>query len=196
MSIKVSELSQAKKVLSNEYTSVREYIEKTPRPIRPEVVDLFPALEKTILDRRRVCRTLQSGKSYRFRILVAVGCKVQGIIGLGVAKGKTMPQAIDKAQREAKKNLICLKKISEGEQLTRFGPTRQAFAKMGATGVTITPLPDGESVTSSKFGKDYCRVAGITNIRISTCNKGRYKRGKVASRLNYYTALHAALKLS
>jgi len=187
------QLVEAKKIKDKTYTTLRQFIAGCETKIYPQHVDLFPALKREVLDVRKVCRTLKSGKTFRYRVVGAIGCRDTGLIGLGVAKGSTVGAASEKAMREAKKNMVIIPHITVGPK-RYFGPTRTAMSKMGATGVVVTPLADGASITSSKFGKRYCRLAGITNLCIQTANKGRAKKGKVASRVNYFTALHDALR--
>ena len=61
--------------------------------------------DSNLLDLTRVMRMTAGGRRFRFRAGVVVGDK-KGTVGFGVAKGADVAQAIEKATRIAKKNLI------------------------------------------------------------------------------------------
>ena len=61
--------------------------------------------ETKLLDLARVTRVTGGGKRMSFRAVVVAGDK-KGKIGIGIDKGKDVSQAIDKATRRAKKDLL------------------------------------------------------------------------------------------
>ncbi len=58
-----------------------------------------------VLDMRRVTRVVAGGKRFRFRCTIVLGDE-KGRVGIGVAKGLDVQQAIAKAKADAKKNMI------------------------------------------------------------------------------------------
>ena len=64
-------------------------------------------LEHQVLDLTRTSRMTAGGRRFRFRTVVVMGDR-QGRVGVGVAKGKDVPQSIEKAQKQAEKNLISI----------------------------------------------------------------------------------------
>jgi len=62
-------------------------------------------LEEAVLDLRRVTRVMAGGKRMRFRATMVVG-DLKGKVGVGVAKGLDVEQAITKARSKAQKNMI------------------------------------------------------------------------------------------
>lgn len=173
---------------------------------QPEIADLlFPDLQSVTLVTDRVCHTLRAGKIYRYRVTAAVGNK-KGVIGLGVGKHKFKDKAFLKAVNQAKKNLLYLKssdytmdfsdhrqivsaKIPEENESSYYGPNKVTQAKLGRTIIEVAPLISN-SITASKWGLVYCKLAGFTRIRIRAVSKD-----SVASRMNYYKTLHQAIKL-
>ncbi|HEX4104314.1 MAG TPA: 30S ribosomal protein S5 [Candidatus Paceibacterota bacterium] len=61
--------------------------------------------KERVLDMRRVTRVTAGGKRFRFRCTIVLGDE-RGRVGIGVAKGLDVQQAIGKAKADAKKNMI------------------------------------------------------------------------------------------
>ena len=61
--------------------------------------------KERVLDMRRVTRVVAGGKRFRFRATVIVGDE-KGRIGVGIAKGLNIQQAVGKANLDAKKKMI------------------------------------------------------------------------------------------
>src|SRR5271156_1840437 len=75
----------------------------TRRPDRgPKIKEEF---KERVLDMRRVTRVVAGGKRFRFRCTIVLGDE-KGRVGIGVAKGLDVQQAIAKAKADAKKNMI------------------------------------------------------------------------------------------
>ena len=77
----------------------KERFPKTNKEIKKDEFD------SRLLDLARVTRVTGGGKRLSFRAAVIVGNK-KGKIGIGVSKGVDVAQAVEKATRKAKKNLI------------------------------------------------------------------------------------------
>src|SRR5260370_24941352 len=75
-----------------------------PRGQRPQEKSEFK--EKT-LDMRRVTRVVAGGKRFRFRCTIVLGDE-RGRVGIGVAKGVDVQQAVAKAKADAKKNILAV----------------------------------------------------------------------------------------
>lgn len=183
-------LRQGRYITEGRYKDLREYILRCKR-IYPEHVDMFKIRLKTlVLARDRVVKTLTRGKFARYRVVCAVGSP--GMIGIGVGKSETVDVAKIAAIKDAKKNLIAI----PGTEQEGYFPRRAGVAKRGATRVEIRPLDSGQSITASKNGKLYARLCKLSRVVITTGNKGRLYKGKVRSKLNYFTALHGALRVA
>ena len=61
--------------------------------------------KEKVLDLRRVTRVVAGGKRFSFRATVVIGDE-KGRVGVGIAKGLDVAQAVDKAKTNAKKRLI------------------------------------------------------------------------------------------
>jgi len=61
--------------------------------------------DQAVVDVARVTRVVAGGRRFRFRATVVIGDK-KGKVGVGVAKGADVADAVEKAVSKAKKNLI------------------------------------------------------------------------------------------
>ena len=112
--------------------------------------------ETKLLDLARVTRVAAGGKRFRFRALVAVGDR-NGKVGVGIAKGKDTAQAIEKATRKAKKNLIEVPIINDTIPY-------QVEAKFGPARVLLRPQRRGRGLVAGGTVRVICDLAGIKNI--------------------------------
>lgn len=113
-------------------------------------------LESKLLDLARVTRVTAGGKRLRFRAVVIMGNK-QGKVGVGVSKGLDVAQAIEKATRLAKKNLIEVPMIKDTIP-------HEVYAKFGAAEVVLKPQRKGRGLVAGGVVRAICTLAGIRNI--------------------------------
>jgi len=137
---------------------------KQLRQIVPEKKDEF---ESQLLDLARVVRVTCGGKRLRFRAVVAIGDK-KGSVGIGIAKGKDVSQAIEKATRVAKKKIIIVP-IFEGTI------SHQIEAKFGPAKVLLKPQRKGRGLVAGGAVRVICNLAGIKNISSKLLSKSRNK---------------------
>ena len=113
--------------------------------------------ESKLLDLTRVTRVTAGGKQLRFRAIIVVGDR-KGKIGLGVSKGLDVSQAIEKATRTAKKNLILVPINKEGTI------DHEVEAKFGPSVILIKPQRKGKGLVAGGTVRTLCQLAGIQNI--------------------------------
>jgi len=116
----------------------------------------IPEFETKLLDLARVVRVTGGGKHLRFRALIVAGNKM-GKVGVGVAKGLDVSQAIEKATRLAKKNLIEVPIINDTIP-------HEVSAKFGAAKVLLRPQRKGRGLVAGGTVRVICTLAGIKNI--------------------------------
>ena len=112
--------------------------------------------ESKLLDLARVTRVTGGGKRMSFRAVVVAGDK-KGKIGIGIDKGKDVSQAIEKATRRAKKNLVSVV-ITEGTI------SYQVEAKAGPARILLKPQKKGRGLVAGGAVRTICELAGIKNI--------------------------------
>jgi len=114
------------------------------------------AFETKVLEIKRVTRVTAGGKQLRFRAVVVIGNK-NGKVGVGVAKGKDVAQAVEKATLKAKKNIIEVPIINDTVP-------HEVFAKAGAAKVLLRPQKQGRGLVAGGTVRVICQLAGIKNI--------------------------------
>ena len=112
--------------------------------------------ESKLLDLARVTRVTGGGKRMSFRAVVVAGDK-KGKIGIGIDKGKDVSQAIEKATRRAKKNLVSVV-IKDGTI------PYQVEAKAGPARIMLKPQKKGRGLVAGGAVRTICDLAGIKNI--------------------------------
>jgi len=112
--------------------------------------------ESKLLDLARVVRVAAGGRRFRFRAVVVTGNK-EGKVGVGVAKGVDVAQAVEKATRLSKKNLIAVPIVEDTiphEIQAKFGPAK----------VLLKPQRKGRGLVAGGTVRIICTLAGIKNI--------------------------------
>jgi small subunit ribosomal protein S5 len=112
--------------------------------------------ETKMLDLARVTRVTGGGKRMSFRAVVIAGDK-KGKVGIGVDKGKDVSQAIEKATRRAKKNLISVV-IVDGTI------PHESEAKAGPARIMLRPQKKGRGLVAGGAVRMICDLAGIKNV--------------------------------
>lgn len=135
--------------------------------------------ESKLLDLTRVARMTAGGRRFRFRAGVVIGDKL-GRVGFGIVKGVDVSQAVDKATRMAKKNLIEVPIINETIP-------HQTEAKYGAAKILLKPQRKGRGLVAGGTVRIICTLAGIKNISSKVI-------GKTGNKINNARATILALK--
>ena len=123
--------------------------------------------ESKLLDLARVTRVTAGGKQLRFRAVVVVGNK-KGKVGVGIDKGKDVAQAVEKATRLAKLNVIEIPFI--GETIPH-----EVEAKFGSSRVLLRPQIKGRGLVAGGVVRVICNSAGIKNISSKLLSRSRNK---------------------
>ena len=110
--------------------------------------------KEKVLDIRRVTRVVAGGKRFRFRITVIIGDE-KGRVGVGVAKGLDVQNAIEKAKTAAKKNILVVN-LKDGRTIPH-----EVFAKYSAARVLIKPAAAGRGLRAGGAVRSVLALAGI-----------------------------------
>ncbi len=110
--------------------------------------------KEKVLDLRRVTRVVAGGKRFRFRATVVLGDE-KGRIGVGIAKGLDVQQAVTKGKTDAKKNII---KIDLKDQRTI---AHEVLAKFSAAKVLIKPAAPGHGLRAGGAVRSVLSLAGV-----------------------------------
>ena len=114
-------------------------------------------LTETIVNIRRVAKTVKGGRNMRFSVTVVVG-DGNGHVGVGLGKSQEIPEAVRKATEDAKKNLISVPTV--GTTI----PHRQ-LGVFGAGRVLLMPAAQGTGVIAGSSVRTVLEAAGIKDVR-------------------------------
>lgn len=123
--------------------------------------------DSKLLSLDRVTRVTAGGKKLRFRACMILGNK-RGKIGLGVAKGKDVSQAMEKAERKAKKNMIEIPFIEDSIP-------HEIQAKFEASVILLRPQKKGKGIIAGGPVRVICNLAGIKNISSKILSRSKNK---------------------
>lgn len=112
--------------------------------------------EQKILDIRRVTRVSSGGRRFSFAVSMAIGNK-KGKIGVGTGKAGDTSLAIEKAVKNAKKNMIEVKTTPD------MSIPHEVKAKYSSAQVIIMPTP-GRGIVAGSALRDLIELAGLKDI--------------------------------
>jgi len=108
-----------------------------------------------VLDLRRVTRVVTGGKRFRFRATVAIGDQ-KGRVGVGIAKGADVAQAVSKAKIKAKNNLIIV-------PIKNSTIPHEVEAKFSAARVLLRPAKPGHGLLAGGAVRSVLVLSGIVD---------------------------------
>ena len=113
-------------------------------------------LEETVVKVFRCAKVVKGGRRFSFAAMVAVGDR-SGRVGVGYAKAKEVPMAVDKAIKDARKSLHRV--VLNGQTLPH-----QIMGKYGATKITLVPASPGTGVIAGASARAVLELAGVHNV--------------------------------
>src|SRR5918911_1874259 len=112
--------------------------------------------EDKVIHINRCAKVVKGGRRFSFAAIVVVGDK-KGQVGVGLGKAGEVPEAIKKAGKQAKKNLM--KIPLEGNTIPH-----EIIGHFGASQVLMKPAPEGTGIIASSSVRAILEVAGVKNI--------------------------------
>ena len=133
-----------------------------------------PEFDHKTVSIRRVTRVTSGGRRFSFSVTLVAGNR-KGMVGVGQGKAGDTPLAIDKAMRDAKKNMITVRTTKE------MSIPHEVEAKYGSSYVMIKPAP-GRGILAGSAVRTVLELAGLTsvNAKILSGSKNRANIAKVA----------------
>lgn len=131
-----------------------------------------PEFDQKIIDIRRVTRVVSGGRRFSFSVALAAGDK-KGAVGLGLGKAGDTSLAINKALRNAKKNMI---KVS----LTKtMSIPHEIEGKFASSSVKLMPNK-GRGIVIGSVMHDIVKLAGIKDVtgKINSGSKNKLNNAK------------------
>jgi small subunit ribosomal protein S5 len=105
---------------------------------------------------RRVARVVAGGRRFSFSVAIIIGNK-KGKVGVGLGKAGDTTLAIDKAVRNAKKNMITVALTKDSSI------AHDVSSKYNASRVTLMPAP-GRGLVAGSSVRPVLELAGISNV--------------------------------
>lgn len=133
-----------------------------------------PEFDQKIIDIRRVTRVSSGGRRFSFAVSLVAGDK-KGKVGVGTGKGGDTALAVEKAAKNAKKNMITVSTTKS------HSIPHEVFAKFSSARVHMMPAP-GKGVVAGSSVRDVIDLAGIKDItaKIRSGSKNKLNNARVA----------------
>jgi small subunit ribosomal protein S5 len=112
--------------------------------------------EEQVVKIYRCATVVKGGRRFSFAALVVVGDR-NGQVGIGYGKANEVPPAVDKAIKDARKNMV---------KVNLFGTTipHQVSAKYQSTKVVLVPASEGTGVIAGAAVRAVLEFAGVKNV--------------------------------
>ncbi len=122
-----------------------------------------PEFEQKMISIRRVTRVVSGGRRFSFSVAILIGDR-RGSFGIGTGKATDTTLAIEKAVKDAKKNMMTIKLTKENSI------PHEVSAKFKSSKIMIMPNR-GKGLVSGSSVRDLLTLAGVFNVT-SKLNSG------------------------
>lgn len=133
-----------------------------------------PEFDQKIISIRRVTRVVTGGRRFSFSVAVVAGNR-KGSVGVGLGKAGDTSIAIEKALKNAKKNMVTV-------NLNKYHSiAHEVKAKFSASRVVIMPAP-GRGIIAGSSARTVLELAGIKDVsaKIRSGSKNKINNARVA----------------
>lgn len=113
--------------------------------------------EQKLIDLRRVARVMAGGRRFTFRAAMVIGDQM-GRVGFGLGKAADTSQAIEKAVRRARQNLISVP-LTKDQSIPH-----EIYAKFGSARVILKPAKSGKGLVAGGSARAVLAMAGVKNV--------------------------------
>lgn len=134
-----------------------------------------PEYEQKLIDIRRVARVVAGGRRFNFRVTLVIGNR-KGDVGVGLGKADDTAGAIEKAFRNAKRNLIKIPLTEKGSI------PHETRGKFGSSRVYIKPSSAGRGLVAGGSVRAVLDLAGVksTSAKILSTSKNKLNNARAA----------------
>src|SRR3989339_649945 len=126
-----------------------------------------PEFDNKLIQIRRVTRVVAGGRRFSFSVAVVAGNR-KGSVGVGIGKAADTAAAIEKAMKNAKKNMIKVRLTNE------MMIPHEVEAKEASARVMIMPAP-GRGMVAGSSVRNVLDLAGIKNVRAKIISGSKNK---------------------
>lgn len=112
--------------------------------------------DQKVIDLRRVARVMAGGRRFNFRATLILGNR-RGEVGFGIGKGADTALSIEKATRQAKKNMIKVPLTAD------FSIPHEVRAKFKTASVVLKPAKSGKGLVAGGSVRSVLALVGVKN---------------------------------
>lgn len=142
--------------------------------------------DQKVISLRRVSRVVAGGRRFSFSAAIVAGDR-KGRVGVGLGKGIDTALAMDKAVRDAKKNMIRVP-LTDTKSIPH-----DIEAKYAASVIAIRPAPTRGIVAGSSV-RTVLELAGVTDITAKIHSRSKNKLNNARATVLALTKLHGFKK--
>ncbi len=142
-----------------------------------------PEFDQKIIGIRRVTRVMAGGRRFSFSVAIVIGDK-KGRVGVGTGKAGDTALAIEKAIRNAKKNMITVTRTKNNSI------THNTEAKYGSTEIEIRPA-QGRGLVAGASVRTVLELGGITDVTTKILSRSKNKTNIARATINALLKLEA-----
>lgn len=130
--------------------------------------------DQKIINIRRVARVVAGGRRFSFSVAIVIGDR-KGRVGVGTGKAGDTSLAIDKAVRDARKNMITVRRTKDNSI------RHDVFSKYAAAQVSILPAR-GRGLVAGSSVRNVLELGGVTNVtaKIFSRSKNQLNNARAA----------------
>ena len=152
----------------------REFKKNTRKPNPRREARIKSEFDQKIISIRRVTRVVTGGRRFSFSVGIVIGDR-RGRVGVGLGKASDTPLAIEKAIRDAKKNMIIVKKTANNSI------PHEVEAKYGSSRIIIMRAP-GKGILAGSSVRTVLEFAGLKEVssKIFSRSKNKINNAKAA----------------
>ncbi|MCA9357828.1 30S ribosomal protein S5 [Candidatus Kaiserbacteria bacterium] len=132
---------------------------------RPERVR--PEYDQKIISIRRVTRVMAGGRRFSFSVSMVIGDK-KGKVGVGIGKAGDTQLAIEKAVRDAKKNMITIPMDKDSRI------PHDVHVKVSSSEVMIMPAP-GRGLVAGSSVRTVLELGGVKDVTAKIFSRSKNK---------------------
>jgi small subunit ribosomal protein S5 len=126
-----------------------------------------PEFDQKIVSIRRVTRVMAGGRRFSFSVSMVIGDK-KGKVGVGIGKAGDTQLAIEKAVRNAKKNMIVVPMNQDGVI------PHDVHTKYASSEVMIMPAP-GRGLVAGSSVRTVLELAGVKDVTAKIFSRSKNK---------------------
>ena len=137
--------------------------------------------DQKIISIRRVTRVIAGGRRFSFSVSMVIGDR-KGRVGVGIGKAGDTALAIEKAIRDAKKNMITIKRTKENSI------RHDVNAKYCAARVQILPAK-GRGIVAGSSVRNVLELGGVTDVTAKIFSRSKNQINNARAAVNALSEL-------